>query len=46
MDYSKEKNDSINDNIRNDKIDKVSKSSENNINIAKSKQTKAKQLWN
>jgi len=42
MDYSKEKNDSINDNIRNDKIDKVSKSSENNINIAKSKQTKAK----
>src|SRR5687768_18614490 len=42
MDYSNEKNGSIDDNISNDRIDKESKSAENDIDIVKSKQTKAK----
>ena len=42
MDYSNEKNGSIDDNISNDRIDKESKSAENDIDIVKSKKTKAK----
>ncbi|MDF2738153.1 MAG: hypothetical protein K0S93_2012, partial [Nitrososphaeraceae archaeon] len=42
MDYSKEKNGSIDDNISNDRIEKESKSAENDIDIVKSKKTKAK----